>query len=310
MLERLSLPPRLQTLPAEWVGIGLALFSASASATVGIWAKMGAAAGLSTTSMLSWRFGLLAALLILLGYAKVSREQLRPLLFMGLLHVGSALAYFTALEHISASTTALLVYCAPAVVIVLGLLAHIRPSRWQVIALTVTLLGLSVVVGMPGPADASAVGLMMGGLAGLMYGGYFFASHRLNRGIKPLTVTAVVSLVTSIVAAGMGAAQGDLSVPHSWAQWLPIVGLALIPSLISMPTLYGAVARIGATRTSMLTTTDPLWAIALAVMLLGEHLSAGQLLGGALILTGACLAQRESKPGKRRVRRGKFWSSP
>ncbi|ADY27325.1 protein of unknown function DUF6 transmembrane (plasmid) [Deinococcus proteolyticus MRP] len=310
MLERPSLFPRLQTLPAEWVGVGLALFSASASATVGIWAKMGAAAGLSTSSMLSWRFGLLAALLFALGYAKVSREQLRPLLLMGLLHVGSTLAYFTALEHISASTTALLVYCAPAVVIVLGLLAHIRPSRWQVIALTVTLLGLTVVVGMPGPADASTVGLAMGGLAGLMYGGYFFASHRLNRGIKPLAVTAIVSLVTAAVAAGMGAMQGDLGVPHGWGQWLPVLGLALIPSLISMPTLYGAVARIGATRTSMLTTTDPLWAIALAVLLLGEHLSAGQLLGGALILAGACLAQRESKPAKRRVRRGKFWSSP
>lgn len=310
MLQRSSLPPRLQSLPAEWVGVGLALFSAMASGTVGTWAKLGAAAGLSTSTMLSWRFGLLALLLISLGYARISRKQVLPLLFIGLLHVGSTLAYFTALEHITASTSALLVYCSPAVVILLGLLAHVRPSRWQVAALTVTLLGLAVVVGIPGPADANAAGLMMGGLAGLLYGGYFFASHRLNRGIKPLTVTAVVSLVTAVVAAAVGGVQGDLGVPLGWSQWLPVIGLALIPSLIAMPTLYGAVARIGATRASMLTTTDPLWAITFALLLLGERLSAGQLVGGALILVGACLAQRESKPGKRRVRRGKYWSSP
>lgn len=310
MLERPCTTSRLDALPAEWVGVGLALISAMASGTVGIWAKMGAASGMSTSTMLSWRFGLLSLLLMALGYAKITREQVRPLVFMGLLHVGSTLAYFTALQHISASTSALLVYCAPAVVIVLGLLAHIRPSVWQMLALTITTLGLVVVVGMPSPADAKPLGLLMGALAGTMYGGYFFASHRLNRGIKPLTVTAIVSLVTAIVAAGMGGVQGDLGMPHGWSQWLPVLGLALIPSLLSMPTLYGAVSRIGATRTSMLTTTDPLWATALAVLLLGEHLSAGQIVGGSLILLGACLAQRESKPAKRRVRRGKFWSSP
>lgn len=310
MLERPSAPSRLDALPAEWVGVGLALISAMASGTVGIWAKMGASAGLSISTILTWRFGLLALLLMALGYAKISRKQLRPLVFMGLLHVGSTLAYFTALQHISASTSALLVYCAPAVVIVLGLFAHIRPSVWQMIALTVTILGLVVVVGMPNPADARPIGLMMGALAGMLYGGYFFASHRLNRGIKPLAVTAIVSLVTAIVAAGMGAVQGDLGVPHGWSQWLPVLGLALIPSLVSMPTLYGAVSRIGATRTSMLTTTDPLWATLLAVLVLGEHLGLSQVLGGGLILLGACLAQRESKPAKRRTRRGKFWSSP
>ncbi|MFC6618985.1 DMT family transporter [Deinococcus radiophilus] len=310
MLQRLNVPARLHVLPAEWTGVGLALMSAAASATVGVWAKLGAASGMGTTTMLGWRFGLLALLLTALGYARVRREQVPALAFMGLLHVGSALAYFTALEHISASTTALLVYCAPAVVIALGLLVRIRPSRWQVAALILTLLGLLVVVGRPSPADASTTGLLLGAVAGTLFGGYFFASYRLTRGIAPLTVTTHVALVTASVVSALGLWQGELAVPTGQDQWTVILGLALIPSLLAMPALYGAVQRIGATRTSMLTTTDPLWAIALAVLLLGESLGFGQLLGGGLILLGAALAQRESKPAHRRVRRGKYWSSP
>ena len=55
--------------------------------------------------------------------------------------------------------------------------------------------------------------------------------------------------------------------------------------------LFSAVQRLGAARASLLTTTDPLWALLFAALLLGEPLGPSQLAGGALILGGALLAQ-------------------
>jgi drug/metabolite transporter (DMT)-like permease len=51
---------------------------------------------------------------------------------------------------------------------------------------------------------------------------------------------------------------------------------------------FAGLQRLGAARTSMLSTLEPIVTVALAVLLLGEALSVAQCLGGALIL-GAVL---------------------
>jgi drug/metabolite transporter (DMT)-like permease len=64
-----------------------------------------------------------------------------------------------------------------------------------------------------------------------------------------------------------------------------------------VPLLFMAIRRIGAARTSVLATTEPLWTVLLAFLVLDEPLRAGTLVGGALILAGALLAQR-TPPGE------------
>ncbi|AFD27236.1 Permease of the drug/metabolite transporter superfamily (plasmid) [Deinococcus gobiensis I-0] len=84
---------------------------------------------------------------------------------------------------------------------------------------------------------------------------------------------------------------GTLAVPQELGHWGLILGMLIVPTLISMPALFSAVQRLGAARASLLTTTDPLWALLFAALLLGEPLGPSQIAGGALILGGAVLAQ-------------------
>ena len=71
--------------------------------------------------------------------------------------------------------------------------------------------------------------------------------------------------------------------------------MALFPTLLAVPSLYGAIARIGAARASLLATTEPLWTVLLAALFLHDALRLAVLLGGALILAGALLAQLRGK---------------
>lgn len=283
--------PAARSSRGDLSGIGLALLSAAASGTLGVWGKLAMALHLGTPTLLSWRFGLTALLLLALGSFRVPARERITLLLLGVLYAGTTLAYFVALTRISASTSALLVYVAPAFVLLYGALSGTRPSRGQIGALVCTLLGLGVVVGLPGAADGDLLGLLSGGLSGALYGAYLYASGRWAPHASPLTVTAHVALVCALAAVVLGGSLGQLDVPSRVEHWGVIVAMLLIPTLVALPTLALAVRRIGATRVSLLASTDPLWAVMFAVVFLGETLGVAQALGGALILAGAMVAQ-------------------
>lgn len=293
MLRAQALPvTRLAEVQPDPSGVGLALLSAAASGTLGLWGKLALTLHLGTPTLLGWRFGLTALLLFALGFGRLPVRVWVQVLLVSTLYTASTVLYFLALARISASTAALLVSLAPAFVILYGALAHVRPSRRQLGALACTLAGLGVVVGLPGEADGDGTGLLLGGLSGALYGGDLFASGRLAREASPLTVTAHLSLVCAATFAALGAVSGQLGVPVGPAQWGVVLAMLLIPTLVALPALAGAVRRIGAARVSLLATTDPLWATLFAALLLGERPRGTQVLGGgALILAGAVVAQ-------------------
>lgn len=276
---------------ADLTGVGLALLSAAASGTLSLWGKLAMALHLTTPTLLSFRFGLTAALLLAVGRFRISARERGALLLLGALYTASTVAYFAALSRISASTAALLVYVAPAFVILYGALTRVRPSRPQLAALLCTLAGLVAAVGLPGEADRDLAGLLLGGLSGALYGAYLFASDRLARAASPLAVTAHIALVCAVLFTALGATSGQLSIPTTAPHWAVILAILLIPTLIAIPALTGAVQRIGAARVSMLATTEPLWAVLFATLFLGEVLHASQILAGGLILAGATIAQ-------------------
>src|SRR5262249_48540586 len=77
--------------------------------------------------------------------------------------------------------------------------------------------------------------------------------------------------------------------------------LALVSTVLASILFYGAVRYIGAGTTSMLCTIDPLVSVVLAYVVLDESLSAGQLAGGALILTSVVAL---TLPQRRRTEAG------
>ncbi|MDL2345292.1 DMT family transporter [Deinococcus sp. MIMF12] len=276
-------------------GLPLALVAALSFATLGVWGKLAGEVGLGTHEVLAWRFGLVAAVLLPLVGRGMTLAQRGPLLGVGVVYVLATFCYFGALGRITAGATGLLLYLAPAFVILFGWLAGRRPDAARLGAVALAGLGLGLVVGVPGAGDRDGLGLALGAGAGAMYAAYLLASERWLRGVPPLAATGHLALVGALAFGGLAGARGELGVPGSPAQWGVILGIAVIPTLIAVPALYGAVARLGAARASLLGTLEPLFTVGLAFLVLGEPLRPAVLLGGALILAGAALAQKPER---------------
>ncbi|WP_102128102.1 DMT family transporter [Deinococcus planocerae] len=275
-------------------GLGLALVSALGFSTLGIWGKLGGQVGLGSFDLLAWRFGLVALVLLPLAGRELTWRERGPLLGVGLIYALATTLYFTALGRITAGTTSLLLYLAPAFVILFGWLAGRRPGGARLGAVALAALGLGLVVGVPGAGDRDPVGLALAAGSGALYAAYLLASERWLGGVAPLASTGHMALVAGGYFALLAAGSGTLHLPNTPAQWGVIAGMAGLATLVAVPALYGAVARLGAARASLVGTLEPLFTVLLAFLILREALRPAVLLGGGLILAGAALAQRRT----------------
>ena len=276
----------------------LAAGSAAAFATLAIWGRLGFEVGLRSATLLQWRFGVAALVLAAAGRLR-GRLGVRTrvlLLAAGGLYTLQTALYFAALERITAGTTALLLYLAPSFVVLYSWLLGRRPTGRQLLAVAVATAGLMVIVGLPGEADRNVAGLFLAAGAGAAYAAYLLAGELLFSGVKPLTITAhnaagatvgfvLVDLVTV----------GRLDLPSATAQWGVVAGVVAVPTLAAIPMVFAAIARIGAARTAIVSTLEPVFTALFAWLVLAEALRPVQALGGLLVLAGAVLAQRGAR---------------
>ena len=80
-----------------------------------------------------------------------------------------------------------------------------------------------------------------------------------------------------------------IMMPHLPEQYLYIALLAIVPTIISLLLMNISIAAIGSTATAVLGAMEPVTAVALSVIIFGEHLSFNLLCGIALILLGVMI---------------------
>jgi drug/metabolite transporter (DMT)-like permease len=273
-----------------WIGILLAAGSAFCFSTLGIWGRLTQQLGVASSSLLVWRFALVALVLLVVGYGKgfTWRERLKMVLF-GLAYFVFTALYFASLERISAGTAALLVYLAPVVVVLIHAVQGKRPSQRQLIATGLAVAGLLVIVGIPSSRDANLLGVGLGALAGIGYGWYLVMSET-QRHVPPLAFTAHSALGSAIGFAFLNVFAGTTQIPNTLPLWGLVLVMAIVSTLLALPMLYASITRIGAAKASLISTLEPVFAVVLAWVFLAETPRAEMLLGAALVLSGAALA--------------------
>ncbi len=274
---------------AVTLGAALAVLSAFGFSTLAIWGKLAPQVGLSDQTFLLARFAFGA--LVLLPFAARglnARARLAQIGF-GLVYTVQTTLYFAALGQTSAGVTTLLLYLAPAFVVLYEWLLGVRPTAAQLGGLALSSLGLITIVGVP--SDGTVTGLLLAVLSGACYAGFLVASGRLFNGADSLTLTAHASVGSAVGFLVLGTALGSLRLPSSLSAWGVILGAGVLATVMAIPLMFAAVQRLGATRASLLFTLEPVFVAALALVFLGEGLTPAKLIGGALILAGALLAQ-------------------
>jgi drug/metabolite transporter (DMT)-like permease len=126
---------------------------------------------------------------------------------------------------------------------------------------------------------------------------FAFARIFLKRGLQsstPLTAVVIGVVFTAAFLWLMAALTAPLSLLLSWGV-LPFVAAGLFSPGLARLFVYVGVDRIGASRASALSSTAPLFAIVLAVLLLGERPSGWLLVGALGVVAGGVLLSQQGR---------------
>jgi drug/metabolite transporter (DMT)-like permease len=237
---------------------------------------------------------------------RIQRDEVGLLLFYGV--VGFALVtwlYFVAIERLPIGIGLLLEFTAPVLVALWARVMwheHVRRLVWAALALA--LAGLALVAEVWEDARLDTVGVTAGLLAAGALATYFLVGEHATGRRDALSLTCI----SLGVAAGFwaivqpwwgfpfdelwqsvslqGALQSTTAPVWLLSLWMIVLG-TILPFVLSL----GALHHLPATRVSIVAMVEVVLASIVAWVWLEETLSAAQLAGGAIVLTGIILAQ-------------------
>lgn len=275
----------------QHTGLVFTVLAAALFGTLGIFGKSAVAVDLSVTTLLVGRF--LLATAILWGVLLLTGDDRSPPgrvvgleLGLGVIYGVMSLAYFESLAWLSAGVAALLLFTYPVQVTVASALVLDEPLTVpKVVALLAATSGVVLVV-LGGELTVAGVGVLLVGLASLCYTVYTMGTRAMIDGVDPLVHVAYVFLGVTGTVLAYGVTVGSLAVPRTAEGWLVIAGTAFVGTVVPLVLFTEGLARIEASRASVLSTSEPLTTVLLGVVLLDEVLTVSVGLGALLVLAG------------------------
>jgi DME family drug/metabolite transporter len=283
--------------------------AASIWGTLGLFAKILYAQGVSFESLVAVRafVGWLAVIGFLLATQgarslRVARRDLAFLLPLGLVGIGAFyLLYFYTVHESTVGSAAILLYSAPAFVVVLAWLFLKEPlNAAKVFALLLTVGGIFLVAGAYDPAnlEVSSKILLTGLLSGLTYGLYAILGRPLVEHLSPAVILSYALAFGSALLLVAALPTLDTLAGLPAGSYALLLMLAVVHTTLAFALYTFGIRHLGAGRAAIVATVEPVVAGVLGVTLLGEELSALKVMGALLVLAGAVLAQ--VRPGKAR----------
>ncbi len=146
--------------------------------------------------------------------------------------------------------------------------------------------------------QSQALGVMLGVGGAFTYGVSAWWGRRRLAGVPPLTAATGQLICSSIVMAAIAPVAEH---PWTWpmpgiATWLSLIGLAALSTAAAYIVFFNLLARAGAGNVMLVTLLNPVTAILLGTIVLGEALALREILGALviasalLIVDGRCLA--------------------
>lgn len=233
--------------------------------------------------------------LLLVGLAVAGRLRGVPrtravvvrIVVTGLLAAAYQSCYFLAVSSTSVSVaTVLALGAAPVLVAAAGAVAsRRRPSGRTSLALALALSGLLLLVGFSTGGDRPALGVALALLAAASFAAMTVVNQSPVAGLDPLVLTGSAFTLGAIVLLPVLAVTGVGSLPGATPGWLLLVYLGLGPTAVAYVAYFAGLRTVPATTASLLALLEPLTAALGALLLRGERLGVGGLVGAVLLVT-------------------------
>jgi drug/metabolite transporter (DMT)-like permease len=279
-----SVPPVAERAPAgSPQGSLLAIGGGVAFGTLGIFGTLFYDHGGDSFALLVLRFcgasvllGAIALLQQRKGRPHRSDVALAAAAGIGLL--GATFCLFAGYKEASPGLVTLLFYVFPLLVTIGDrVLFGVVLGRRRALILVAGLAGIALTVGVPDSATGAAV--LWGLAAGVLTTSFILLSrHVMARSLEPFSFVAIefsgAAVLVLIITVVVG-----MDWPPSSA-----LGVIVIGSVVPVLLFYSAIRLIGAGTAARLATVEPVTAVILSYVVLGDSLAVSQIIGGAIVV--------------------------
>jgi drug/metabolite transporter (DMT)-like permease len=231
------------------------------------------------------------------GSFRIARRDLRYVAIAAATIFVNQLCFVYSIDKTSAATVTLFLGTTP---IFIGVIASVigleRLGRGFWVATAVSIVGVAFVASGSGGFSGHVLGDGIAVSTALTWGMYSVAITPLLRRYSPFRISALVLAIGWIPIAAVGLPQTTSQSFHfGTLTWLGF-GFAVIgPLFLTNILWFTAIGRVGPSRASLFSNVQPALGVLFAIVLLGEHLTRWEVIGGLLIL-GAVLAERSRRP--------------
>ena len=244
--------------------------------------------GAAIESILFFRYSfavvLLGAFLILTKQSfRITARQAGVLLALGLLYTSSSIFLFEAYNYIASGLATTLVFLYPVLVAIIMVFLRVVPS-WPVwLSIAATFGGVIIMTQGSGGDSINPVGVVLSLGSALVYALFIVIINR-SKAIARISNTLLTfySLTVGAIVFWGKISFSDTAISAgitTGRDWLDLVGLALLPTIVSTATLAIATRNIGATKASVLGVFEPITAILIGTLMFGEPFTTNILLG-------------------------------
>jgi drug/metabolite transporter (DMT)-like permease len=208
---------------------------------------------------------------------------------------GSQITYFTGLQTVPAGVANFLVYLYPVLVVFMAFLLYgERPAKRKLGVALLCFLGCGFLSLEPtGGFGFLAVGVFWILAAAIAIAVYTTFSQRLLKNYSPLVISAwtmpPIGVVFLMLDWNNLPRYAEIPTPG----WLVMLATGLLPTC-ALLLYFGAIGRIGAARTALISTLEPVSTAVVATLVLNERFTSWQVFGAALILSGLVALEWQS----------------
>lgn len=245
--------------------------------------------GLPDLSILFYRFGTAALLLGLVMLLmrksfRVTRGELVSLIYVAFISDGSALFLLDGYNYMSTGVATTIHFMYPVVTaLIMIIFYHEARKLSTLLAALMAAVGVAVLSWQPDGAHAGMRGVIIVLISAVCYALYIIRVNRSRlHGMDALRLTFYVMAIGACIFAAETLRQDSLHPVPTGDAALNLFLLALVCTVVTNLAVVGAVKRIGSTMTAVLGALEPLTAVAMGCLLLGEpftlHVLAGILL--------------------------------
>ena len=256
------------------------------------------AQGAAIESILFFRYAIAVLvlgcyLLIRRGFVKLSMQQVGVLFALGVLYTMSSLLLFESYQYIASGLATTLVFLYPVIVALIMVFLGVVPS-WPVwLAIAATFGGVIMMTQGEAGHTIDPLGVILSIGSAISYSLFIVIINR-NRKIADIsnTLLTFATLCVGAIIFPVKMLLSDVTMMNGIegvGSWFNLLGLAILPTIVSTATLALATRNIGATKASVLGVFEPITAMLVGTLMFGEPLTVSIIVGISIAIVAVTL---------------------